>query len=86
MATPERELPHCALVGSGSSALPSAVGKKDGMQMATWRLITGYLVTGGAERLQGSGKMSLSTAVEGSVDEGDLDRSDADNTDWSLAI
>ena len=54
--------------------------------MCAWSLGTGCLVTRGAERVQGSGKMSLSAAVEGSVDEGDLDRSEADNTDWSLAI
>ena len=55
------------------------------MQLPAWRLGAGCPVTRGAERVQRSGKTNLSAAGEGRVDQGDLDRSEVDHTEWQLA-
>ena len=55
------------------------------MQLPAWRLVAGCPVTRGAERVQRSGKTNLGVAGEGSVDQGDLDRSKAEYADWLLA-
>ena len=55
------------------------------MQLPAWRLGAGCPVTRGAEWVQRSGKTNLGVVREGSVDQGDLDRSEAENADWLLA-